>query len=312
MPGRYTRLPPLNALRSFEAAARHLSFAAAAEELSLTPSAISHQIRALETHLGLKLFLRLNPGLALTEDGRQMLRGVEAGFLALVEATDRAKARTQRRIITVAAPSPVAFYWLLPRLPAFAARHPEIEPHAVSFDSGEPFFARDQLDLAILKRRVDGFKLGPHEAFLMRDWVFPVCSPALATNERPLSEAPHLARHTLIQEDQQTSPDIDWQVWIRNLGVAAKRQPALVRYSDFTMAMQAAIDGQGVALGRSPLVDREIAAGRLRRPLPDRAVAASRAYILRWPDSAKDDAPVMALRDHLLAEAAGTGAPLDA
>lgn len=312
MTGRYTRLPPLNALRSFEAAARHLSFAAAAEELGLTPSAISHQIRALEANLGLKLFLRLNPGLALTEDGKQMLRGVEVGFLALVEATDRVKARAQRRVVTVAAPSPVALYWLLPRLPAFAARHPGVEPHVVSFDAGEPFFARDQLDLAIVKRRVDGFKLGADEAFLMRDWVFPVCSPAIVTNERPLSAPLHLARHTLVQEDQQSSPDIDWQVWLKDLGVATSCPPALLRYSHFAMAMQAAIDGQGVALGRSPLVDRDIAEGRLLRPLPHPGVAASRAYVLRWPEAAKDDAPVMALRDHLLAEAVGAGAPLDA
>jgi len=311
MTGRYTRLPPLNALRTFEAAARHLSFSAAAEELAITPSAVSHQIRGLEEHLGLRLFLRLNPGLSLTEAGRLMLRGVESGLLTLAEATDRVKARAARRILTVAAPTPVAAYWLLPRLPAFAARYPEIEPHVVSLDVGEPSFARDQLDVAIVKRHVTGFRLGANEAFLMRDRVFPVCSRSLPTNERPLSQPADLLAHALIQEDQLTSPDIDWDSWLRRLDLPSHPRPAALRVSHFAMAMQAAIDGQGVALGRSPLVDREIDANRLMRPLPDLWIGASRAYVLRWPEESQGDAPVMALRDHLLAEAAGTGVSLE-
>lgn len=310
MSGRYTRLPSLTALRSFEAAARHLSFSAAAEELGLTPSAISHQIRGLEEAFGAKLFIRLNPGMALTEDGRLLLKGVEAGFLTLAQATDRVTRRVARRILTVAAPTPVASFWLLPRLRAFAERLPDIEPHIVSFDAGEPAFARDQLDLAILKRHVDRFHLQRNEALLMRDRVFPVCSPSLATNERPLSEPAHLAHHVLIQEDQQTSPDIDWSVWLERMGVRSEAPPRRFRASHFAMCIQAAVDGHGVALGRSPLIDREIAAGRLVRPLGDAAIGASRAYVLRWPDEAGDDAEIIALRDFLLAEAAGAGVPL--
>jgi len=310
MSGRYTRLPSLNALRSFEAAARHLSFSAAAEELSITPSAVSHQIRGLEESFAVKLFVRLNPGMALTEEGRLLLKGVEAGFLTLVQATDRVTRRTARRILTVAAPTPVASFWLLPRLADFGARFPGIEPHVVSFDAGEPLFARDQLDLAILKRPVAGFRLQRNEALLMRDLVFPVCSPSLATNERPLSEPAHLTHHVLIQEDQRTSPDIDWTVWLDRLGQESGARPRFFHASHFAMCIQAAIDGHGVALGRAPLVDREIAAGRLIRPLGEAAIGASRAYVLRWPDEAEGDAEISALRDFLLAEAVGSGAPL--
>ena len=310
MPGRYTRLPSLNALRTFEAAARHLSVSAAAEELSITPSAVSHQIRTLEETLGSKLFLRLNPGMALTEEGRLLLKGVEAGFLRLVEATDHVKTRRARRVLTVFAPTPVATYWLLPRMPAFAARFPNLEPHVVSFDAGEPSFEREQMDLAIVKRHVDRFRIHRNEAALMRDLVFPVCSPALPTNERPLSGPADLIAHVLIQEDQQTSPDIDWTAWLSRLGVDGGQSSRLFRVSHFAMCMQAAIDGHGVALGRSPLIDRELAAGRLIRPLGDAAVSASRAYVLRWPEAAEADAETMALRDFLLAEAAGSGGPI--
>lgn len=310
MPGRYTRLPSLNALRTFEAAARHLGFSAAAEELGITPSAVSHQIRTLEEALGSKLFLRLNPGMALTEEGRLLLKGVEAGFLKLVEATDHVKMRHARRVLTIFAPTPVASYWLLPRMPVFAGRFPNLEPHVVSFDAGEPSFEREQVDLAIVKRHVDRFRIHRNEAALMRDLVFPVCSPALPTNERPLSEPAHLAAHVLIQEDQQTSPDIDWMDWLSRLGVSGGKSSRLFRVSHFAMCMQAAIDGHGVALGRSPLIDRELAAGRLIRPLGDAAIGASRAYVLRWPEAAEADAETMALRDFLLAEAAGSGAPI--
>ncbi|MBM3531776.1 MAG: LysR family transcriptional regulator [Alphaproteobacteria bacterium] len=306
MPGRYTRLPSLAALRSFEAAARHASFSAAAEELGITPSAVSHQIRTLEESLGAKLFVRLNPGMTLTQDGRLLLKGVEAGFLRLVEATDQVKTRSSRRILTVCAPTPVASFWLLPRMPVFAERFPHLEPHVVSFDTGEPSFARDQLDLAILKRHLDRFGLQRNEALLMRDAVFPVCSPSLPTNERPLSEPYHLAAHVLIQEDQLTSPDIDWAVWLKRLGVDAS-PPRLFRVSHFAMSIQAAIDGHGVAFGRSPLVDRELADGRLVRPLGDLSIGASRAYVVRWPEAAANDAETMALRDFLLAEATGAG-----
>lgn len=311
MSGRYTRLPSLNALRTFEAAARHLSFSAAAEELGITPSAVSHQIRTLEESLSAKLFVRLNPGMTLTEEGRLLLRGVEAGFLKLVDATDHVRQRTRRRILTICAPTPVASFWLLPRMPAFAERFPHLEPHVVSFDVGEPTFVRDQLDLAILKRHVNGFRLQRREALLMRDSVFPVCSPALPTNERPLSAPQHLATHVLIQEDQQTSPDIDWTVWLGRLGIENSVPSRFFRVSHFAMCMQAAIDGHGVALARSPLVDRELADGRLIRPLGDIAVGASRAYVLRWPETAENDAETMALRDFLLAEAAGAGVPVD-
>ncbi len=310
MPGRYTRLPSLNALRTFEAAARHLSFSAAAEELGLTPSAISHQIRALEESLSSRLFVRLNPGMTLTEEGRLLLKGVEAGFVKLVEATDHVKGRAARRILTICAPTPVASFWLLKLVPAFSERFPHLEPHVVSFDVGEPSFARDQLDLAILKRHVNGFRLQRNEALLMRDEVFPVCSPSLPTNERPLSDPAHLADHVLIQEDQQTSPDIDWTIWLSRLGVGGA-PPRHLRLSHFAMCVQAAIDGHGVALGRSPLIDRELSDGRLVRPLGNISVGASRAYVLRWPDTAEGDAETMALRDFLLSEAAGAGVPID-
>lgn len=310
MAGRFNRLPSLAALRTFEAAARHLGFTAAAEELGLTPSAVSHQVRALEQSLGSKLFVRLNPGMALTDQGRVLLRGVETGFRTIVETTDDIRQKTSRRVLTVAAPTPVASFWLLPRMAAFNARHASIEPHIVSYDAGEPFFARDQLDLAILKRHVDGFGLHRHESLLMRDEVFPVCSPALPSNERPLSEPAHLGHHVLIQEDQQTSPDIDWSAWLPRLGLEPGGDRRLLRLSHFSMCIQAAIDGHGVAFGRLPLVERELATGKLIRPLGQFAVGASRVYVLRWQPASEKDAAAMALRDFLLEQAAGSGVPL--
>src|SRR5438445_10319312 len=175
----YRSLPPLGALRTFEAIARHLSFTRAAEELALTQSAVSHQIRALEEHLGTRLFQRLHRGIELAADGRTLLEGVRAGLDSVLLASERVRNQHRMGVLTVAAPAAFAIGWLVPRLGRFAALHPEIEVRIAAIDGREPDLWRDGIDLAVVKRPAKSAAHNPVEMPLLREVVFPVCSPSL-------------------------------------------------------------------------------------------------------------------------------------
>src|SRR5260370_2850246 len=186
------RLPSLNGLRAFEAAARHLSFTAAASELNVTQTAISHQIRRVEQDLGIRLFVRQNRALALTPEAKEYLPGVRAAFNDLRLATDRVLRRDNDHVLTVSTLASLAAKWLLPRLSAFQETHPGIDVR-ITTSTTLVDFKNGDVDAAIRYGR--GNWPGLRADWLMADELFPVCSPALLTAEKPLRSPAHLAAH---------------------------------------------------------------------------------------------------------------------
>ena len=192
------RLPPLNALRAFEAAARNLSFTRAADELFVTQAAISHQVKALEEYLGITLFRRYNRRLELTEAGRAYLPGLRDAFDQIDLATKRLTPRSENRSLKISVLPSFAAKWLMPRLAGFQIRHPDIDV-LVSASDGLIDFVHDDFDLAL--RYGPGIYPGLQTDFLMGDQVFPVCSPRLLEGERPLRRPEDLSHHTLLHDN---------------------------------------------------------------------------------------------------------------
>lgn len=253
------RLPSLNALLAFEAAARHGSFTLAARELHVTQSAISHQVRTLEDELGLRLFDRLGRTLQPTKAGRRLAKAASEG-LQLIRRTVAQLQPGQRRTLVVSVLPSFAAHWLLPRLQRFQQEHPHIE---LKLDSTSRLadLQSGEADLAI--RYGPGRYRGLVHARLFGESLFPVCTPALA---RELRQPEDLARVTLLH-DEPTAAHGGWPSWLREAGVRAdaRRGPT---FSDTNLLLRAALEGQGIALGRSVLVEQELAAGRLVRPFP--------------------------------------------
>jgi LysR family transcriptional regulator, glycine cleavage system transcriptional activator len=290
-------LPSLNGLRAFEAAARHLSFTRASAELNVTQTAISHQIRRLEAQLGLRLFLRRNRSLALTRDAESYLPSVRAAFEDLRRATERLKRPSRDRLLILSTMASLAAKWLLPRLAQFQEAHPGIEVR-ISSSSHLVDFQREEVDLAIRYGR--GHWPGLRARWLMAEDIFPVCSPALLKGPKPLKRPQDLAHHTLIHGSLSRE---DWQVWLTAAGLptALAARPGLT-FDLSLMAFQAAIDGLGVALGRSALVEADIEAGRLVVPFDVKLPAEAGYYVVAPEDTA--DQPKMALFRDWLTQAA--------
>ena len=241
------RLPSLNGLRAFEAAARHLSFTLAAAELNVTQTAISHQIRRLEQELGIKLFVRQNRALTLTAQASEYLPGVRAAFNDLKLATDRLLRKDSDHVLTVSTLASLAAKWLLPRLSAFQDAHPGIDVHITTSTSLVDFKSGD-VDAAIRYWR--GQWPGLRADWLMADELFPVCSPALLEGRKPLRKPEDLADHVLLHNSAGNNDD--WRLWLTAAGLPSdlSRQPG-VTFDLVYMTVQAAIDGMGVAMGRT-------------------------------------------------------------
>jgi LysR family transcriptional regulator, glycine cleavage system transcriptional activator len=306
----YRSLPPLGTLRTFEAVARYLSFTKAAEELALTQSAVSHQMRALEEHLGARLFQRLHRGIELTIDGRTFLEGARAGLDSIMLASERVRNQRRVGVLTVAAPAAFAIWWLVPRLGRFAALHPEIEVRIAAIDGREPDLWRDGVDVAVVKRPAKVAAGNPAEMPLLREVVYPVCSPSLLDGGSPLRNPADLAQHSLIECEAAETEDVEfaWSTWLSRFGMQGAPVSRRLRFSHFGLALSAAVDGLGIALGRSPMVDAELAAGRLVRPFAKRVVAkASNVFALAWSDTdaTRGDQRIAAFRDFALDEACG-------
>ncbi|CAH2605486.1 LysR family transcriptional regulator (plasmid) [Rhodovastum atsumiense] len=294
------RIPPLAALRAFAAVARHGSFARAAEALHVSTSAISHQIRGLEAELGLKLLHRATNGAgsartAPTAAGILLLQGVETAFAQLTASCDavRAAAGRERPVLTISANGSLGSLWLAPRLATFAAQHPSVTWHMRAIEE-EPDLQREGLDLAIGRARPGAIDAG--ERLLFAETVFPVCSPALGLR----GVAEELLRHGLLEEEHGTSPEKGWRTWLAALGLPDARA-TIVRFSNFNQAIGAAIAGAGIALGRSPMVDDELAAGRLVRLFAPRQMPGSWVFVLRRRHGTAPDPHVAQLHDFLLA-----------
>lgn len=296
------RLPSLNALRAFEAAARLGSLTKAAEELSVTPAAISHQLRALEAELGTKLLAREGRRVVPTRQAEAGLEDLGRGFGLLIDAVRQMRSPDQNDILTVSVAPSLAAHWLIPRLDRFRTRMPEID---VRIDSkwGLSQFERDGIDIAI--RYGPGGYQGLYEKRLLEECFFPVCSPRLA--EKIGLEAPaDLARAELIHVDGAVRGFAwpDWYMWLTAAGVAEQVEHRRgLRFYMTTFALQAAILGNGVALGSTALVEELLSAGLLIRPFA-LGLEAVHAYHLVCPPAALDRPHIRAFAEWLEEEAA--------
>lgn len=288
--------PSLNALRSFEAAARHLSFTASARELSVTQTAVSHQVKALEDFLGCRLFERRVRALSLTHEGRALLPVASAAFASVASAIERIRSGEVRRRLTVSVVPSFAARWLVPRLRRFRRAHPEIELHILP--TGELVdLARDQIDVAIRWGR--GRYPGLSIERLMGDELFPVCAPALLRGRKRIRKPRDLLEHVLLHEDV----DDEWRAWREAAGLADSRGARGMYFSDASLMLQAAADGVGVALGRGVLVEADLRAKRLVRPFQASIPARYSYYLVSLPGRA-DEANVRAFREWVLREVA--------
>jgi LysR family glycine cleavage system transcriptional activator len=301
------RLPPLNSLRAFEAAARHLSFTKAAEELHVTPAAISQQVKNLEDYCGTPLFRRLTRALILTDAGQAVLPLLREGFDKLAEAMVRLEALERSGVLTVSVGPSFGAKWLVPRLDRFRAAHPEYDVRIDATDALADFGA-DGVDVALRYGRGVYDRL--HADCLMAEVSFPVCSPSLLAGPHPLRRPDDLRHHTLLHVQWKMESDAapNWRMWLRAAGVDgvdAERGP---RFSMEGMAVQAAVEGQGVALASGSLVGDDLKAGRLVRPFPPAAGEATAfRYYLVYPEATAANPKVAAFRAWVMDEVARDG-----
>ena len=295
------RLPPLNALRAFEAAGRLESLTDAAAELNVTPAAVGHQVKALEDYFDQALFERRYRAIALTEKGRLLLAGLTDGFDRLAETVDAFHALEESRGLLVSSAPSFASRWLVPRLDRFHTLHPEID---VRLDATQRLvdLRRGEFDLGI--RFGPGHWDGLEADYLMEEEFIPVASPDLLAR-KPINEPADLAQHTLLHRDESLDPaPLDWSMWLRAAEIDTVDGDRGLRYSMESMAIQAAVDGHGVALASNVLAEADIDAGRLVR-LFDIGIRAGLdlAYYLAYSPSRLQRPAVAAFRDWILEEA---------
>lgn len=303
------RLPSLSLLRTFEAAARHLSFKKAAAEVCVTPAAVSQQIRALEAYLGVPLFHRKVRALALTEHGAAMLPGIRKGFDCLAAAVESTRQDAVGPLVVTAPPS-FASHWLVPRLPRFAAAHPDIDLRLAStsdtvdgpreasvLDSlrTDPREARSNVAILYGKGRYPGFRV----VLLFAPDYVPVCAPALV--EAGLRSPDNLPRFALIHDD--TLSEVGWTAWLHKAGLDAQLARRGRHFSNAALALAATLDGQGVVLAPRPLVEERIRAGHLVIPFDLGLPSPSAYYLVMHERVARRPAPE-AFERWLLQEAA--------
>ncbi|WP_368185012.1 transcriptional regulator GcvA [Aestuariibius sp. HNIBRBA575] len=255
------RLPPLTALRAFDAAARHMSFSKAADELNVTPAALSFQIKSLEEHLGQPVFRRLNRAVELTDAGKALVPGVESGFSALTAAWRAARRIGDTSVLTVTAGPAITSKWLAPRMFEFASAHPEIELR-FSATLRRMDFERDDIDVAI--RFGEGKDQGLHSTDLIDEWITPMMTPDLAS---VITTPDKLGQATLLHQDLYPFDDrsLDWGTWFRFQGLDAPPKGG-PRFSQADHAIDAAIAGTGVICGRYSLAEHALRTGSLVAP----------------------------------------------
>jgi LysR family glycine cleavage system transcriptional activator len=274
------RLPPLNALRAFEAAARHMNFSRAAEELSVTPGAVSQQIQNLEEYIGEALFRRTPRGLFLTDAAQTALPALREAFDRLAEAASLLTAQVDGRRVTISAAPSFAAKWLMPRLGRFEAAHPEVD---VWLTAGMELvdFASGEIDIAI--RYGSGRYPGLEVVRLMSETVLPVCAPALL-EDFPLLSLEDLTRATLLHDGSPDADDScpDWAMWLTARGVKGVDGARGPRFNQSSLVIEAAVNGRGVALAKRALAQADLDAGRLVSPF-DISTSVDFAYYLVHP-----------------------------
>jgi LysR family glycine cleavage system transcriptional activator len=296
-------LPSLNGLQVFEAAARHLSFTRAAAELNVTQTAVSHQIRRLEEQLGLRLFIRRNRALALTREAQDYLPSVRAAFEDLRRATDRLLRPTRDNVLTVSTTMSLAAKWLVPRLADFQEAHPGIEVR-ITTSMRLVDFRREEIDVAIRYGR--GRWPGLRADWLMAEDIFPVCSPALLAASKPLRSPADLSEHTLLHVDAIRD---EWPLWLTAAGLPAGfTTRRSLTFDERLMALQAAMDGLGIALGRTRIVESDIAARRLVAPFDTPMASSEAGYYLVGPTDTADTPKIALFRAWLTAATSAVAA----
>lgn len=296
-------LPPLNALRAFEVAGRHLNFTRAARELNVTPAAISHQIKTLENYLGVALFRRQARGLLLTEAGQQALPIMSDGFDRLAAAVATISQVETSQPLTITVQPSLAAKWLVPRIERFRTAHPDVD---VRLDASERLvdFHSEDVDIGI--RHGLGNYPGLHVEQLPAQEVFPVCSPTLITGQHPLRTPEDLRQHTLLHlywETLADTPVTDWRAWLATAHITDIDADAGPRFSHESMALQAAVEGHGVALVRTYIAADDLAAGRLVRPFAQTLPEEFGHYFICLP-AVLQTPKVAAFRDWLFTELA--------
>jgi LysR family glycine cleavage system transcriptional activator len=300
-------LPPLNALRAFEATARHLSFSKAADELHVTPAALSHQIRGLEDLLALKLFHRKARSIELTAAAQLMYPGIRSGFESLRTAVDQLDRAKQDRIIVVSASPGLTAKWLVPRIYRFLERHPDVDTRissSVAFSN----FTSDGVDVGL--RLSSGVHPDLHVEKLADEYMLPLCSPRLLEGERPLQCPQDLSRFPLIQIDL---PGLvpTWDDWLATVGIDGVDTTRGLRLNVADHALDAASEGAGVVLGYKLVASRDITLGRLVVPFGPELALPGRAYYFVCPKGQQSRPTVQAFRDWLFEEISDTFARLE-
>ena len=301
-------LPPLSALRAFEAAARLQSFSRAADELNVTPAAISHQIHALEEDLGVRLFHRLNRAVELTPSARVLLPGLSEAFAGIQASVRRLRAHNDTGTLTVTVSPSLAAKWLVPRLHRFQEQHPAVDVRISASDEVADL-AKGDFDLAI--RYGTGRYPGLDVETLLQNEVFPACSARLLQDGPPLRTPDDLAQHALIHDQAADRDPLapTWAMWLKAAGVTCVPPASGVSFSAGHLALDAAIAGHGVVLAYSSIAAADLAAGRLVRlfslSLPDLF-----AYYIVTAPGALERAKVKAFRDWLREEADSAQEPV--
>jgi DNA-binding transcriptional LysR family regulator len=272
-------LPPLDLFEGFEAAARNLSFTKAGAELHLTQSAVSRQIKALEDWLGVPLFERRTRSLVLTTQGESLYRAVPGVLRTIEEVTRSIRRQQQARTLTVTTTPAFASLWLIPRLALYTRHHPQVD---VRISTSRAFVDLDRsgIELAI---RYTGVAPQANATKLFEEEVFPVCAPELLKNrKRPLTKPEDLRHHVLLHYDDPDGriPWLDWPTWLEAVGLSNFKAAGAVRFGQYDQVVVAAASGQGVALGRNPLLKRMLRDGKLVAPFSAKSVAPRAYYVL--------------------------------
>jgi LysR family glycine cleavage system transcriptional activator len=272
-------LPPLELLVAFESAARHLSFTRAAEEVALTQSAVSRQVLALESRLGVALFRRMHRALALTEDGSRLYAATLEALGRIDRATREIRRSERVRTVVVTTTPGFAGLWLIPRLAGFVSTHPGVDVR-ISASNTLVNLDRDGVDLAIRYRSVETGTSGAGTR-LFGEIVFPVCSPRLRRPPFPPLKVPgDLVAHTLLRMEPDGHNQLqDWGLWLHAMGLDDLRPAGVLHFSSYDQLISAALAGQGVALGRMPLISSSMKGRKLVAPFSDR-VASPRSYFM--------------------------------
>ena len=279
------RLPPLNSLRAFEVAARLGGFVAASSELNVTPAAVSHQVKLLEAHLGVELFKRLPRGMELTNAGRELLPEISQGLAHFARAIGSLSGGDLKGKLRVNVPPSFATLWLVPRLNGFLNAFPDIQLRLTAYNQA-PDLINDEVDIRIAygKGNYPGLKTD----YIMEESIFPICAPSLL-NKSPLRRMSDLKNHTLIHDINvgDDEPSMTWAHWLRGSDVTEDMIKQHVEYSDTILMVEAAVKGQGVALGRSSVMADHLETGKLIKPFNMQRTSEYAYYMITTDEGAE-------------------------